>query len=137
MALETAIATANADLGSLGYLTTPGLRGKLKTTDKTSGYGQFLWTDGEPGAGLLNGYKALTSTQVPSNLTKGTGTNLHPIIFGNWSDMLINHWGAADLLVDPYTGSAAGTTRVRILQEVDIIIRNVASFAAIVDAIAV
>jgi hypothetical protein len=40
-------------------------------------------------------------------------------------------------MVDPYTGSSAGTVRVVTLQDVDVAIRNVESFATMVDALTV
>jgi HK97 family phage major capsid protein len=74
------------------------------------------------------------SNQVPSNLVKGTSSDCSAIIFGNWADLIIGQWGTVDVLVDPYTGGAAGTVRVRVLQDVDIGIRHAESFAAIKDA---
>jgi hypothetical protein len=46
-------------------------------------------------------------------------------------------WGGLDLTVDPYSGSSAGTVRVVALQDVDIALRNVESFATMVDALTV
>jgi hypothetical protein len=40
-------------------------------------------------------------------------------------------------MVDPYTGSTAGTVRVVALQDVDVQLRNVVSFATMVDALTV
>ena len=62
------------------------------------------------------------------------GSNLSAIIFGNFSDYIIGEWGAIYILIDPYTGGAAGTVRVRVLQDVDGACRRAESFAAIVDA---
>jgi HK97 family phage major capsid protein/HK97 family phage prohead protease len=133
IALETAITSANADVGTMGYLTNAKVRGKLKSTEK------FAASNGQPiyeaGNTPLNGYQAAITNAVPSNLTKGTGTNLSAIIFGNFADLMIGMWGSLDLLVDPYTGSTAGTVRVVALQDVDVALRNVESFATMVDAI--
>jgi HK97 family phage major capsid protein len=57
------------------------------------------------------------------------------IIFGNFDDLIIGQWGGLDVLVDPYTGSSAGTVRVRVLQDVDIAVRHAESFAAMKDAL--
>jgi hypothetical protein len=57
------------------------------------------------------------------------------MIFGNWADLVIGMWGSLDLMVDPYTGSTAGTVRVVALQDVDVQLRNVVSFATMVDAL--
>jgi HK97 family phage major capsid protein/HK97 family phage prohead protease len=132
--LETAIASANADVGSMAYLTNAKVRGKLKSTQK------FATTNGAPvwdlGANPINGYNAAITNGVPSNLTKGTSSGIcSAIMFGNFSDLVIGMWGTLDLLVDPYTGSSAGTVRVVTLQDVDVAIRNVESFATMVDAL--
>ncbi len=45
-------------------------------------------------------------------------------------------WGGLEILVDPYTDFAKGTTGVRALQTIDIAVRHAESFAAMKDAIA-
>ncbi|MDE8343967.1 MAG: phage major capsid protein, partial [Acidocella sp.] len=76
------------------------------------------------------------SNQVPSNLTKGTGTNLSAVIFGNWSDLIIGEWGVLEILPNPYgAGFNSGSIDIRALQSVDVNVRHVASFAAVTDAI--
>ena len=132
--LETAVAIANADVGSMGYLTNAKVRGKLKSTQKfASTNGQPVWDQGNT---PINGYRAAITNGVPSNLVKGTsGANCSAILFGNFSDLIIGMWGSLDLMVDPYTGSTAGTVRVVTLQDVDVAIRNVESFATMVDAL--
>ena len=135
--LETEVSIDNADVGVLAYLSNAKVRGKLKKTEKASNTAQYIWEQmlGDPGFGMLNGYRAAVSNQVPSNLTKGSGTALSAILFGNWADLIIGEWGAVDVLVDPFTGGAAGTVRVRLLQDVDINVRHAESFAAMKDAI--
>lgn len=129
--LESDVAIANADVGTMGYLTNAKVRGKLKTTSKVSGQNGFIWEDG-----MVNGYTAAVSNQVPSNLTKGgSGAVCSAIIFGNWSDMIIGQWGTLDLMVDPYSGSTSGTVRVVALQDVDIAVRHAVSFSAMLDAL--
>ena len=132
--LETAVATANADVGSMAYLTNAKVRGKLKSTQKFSGTnGQPVWDQGNT---PINGYRAAITNSVPSNLTKGTSSGVaSAILFGNFQDLIIGMWGSLDLMVDPYTGSTAGTVRVVTLQDVDVAIRNVESFATMVDAL--
>jgi HK97 family phage major capsid protein/HK97 family phage prohead protease len=134
VALETNVAVGNADIGTLGYLTNTKVRGRLKTTEK------FAGTSGMPvygeGAQPINGYQAGITNAVPSNLVKGSsGANCSAIIFGNFADLMIGMWGSLDIMVDPYSGSTAGTVRVVALQDVDIAVRNVESFATMVDAL--
>jgi len=133
--LETAVSVANADIGTLGYLTNAKVRGKLKKTfvNGTGGTERVWQAGNEP----LNGYRTAVTNAVPSNLSKGTGNNLSAILYGNFADVVIGMWGSLDLVVDPYAGSTAGTVRVIALQDVDMALRNVESFAKMVDAITV
>lgn len=130
--LETDVSVANADVGTLAYLTNAKVRGKLKTTSKVSGQNGFIWEGGDT---PLNGYRAGVTNSVPSNLSKGTGTNLSAIIFGNFADLILGMWGGLDLTVDPYSNSTSGTVRVVALQDVDVAVRHAESFSAMVDAV--
>lgn len=137
--LEEAIANSNADEGALAYMTNNKARRALKGTTKVSGDAGagFIWSDearDAAGYGTLNGYRSAASNNVPSNLTKGTGTNLSAMIFGNWADVLIGQWGGLDILVDKITNGTSGGTRVIALLDMDIALRREASFAAIKDA---
>ena len=71
-----------------------------------------------------------STRNVPSNLTKGSGTNLSAVIYGNFADLLIGMFGQLEILVDPYTDFAKGTVGVRALQSIDIAVRHAESFAA-------
>lgn len=133
VSLETEVAIDNADLGALAYITNARVRGRLKTTEKAINTAQFVWSDGPT---PLNGYPAFVSNQVRNDLDKGTSVGVcSAIFFGNWRDLLIGMWGTLDILVDPYTGSTAGTTRVVAMQDVDIAVRHPESFAAMLDAL--
>ena len=139
--LETELAVDNADFGTLAYLTTPGVRGYLKNTEKASGTAQFVWMDGVPPVGqqgirtdLLNGYRAYVSTQVPSTLTKGSGTNLHAVIFGNFAELLIGQWAGLDVVIDPYTSSKNALVTIVVNSWWDAAVRHAASFSAVKDA---
>jgi HK97 family phage major capsid protein/HK97 family phage prohead protease len=114
VAMETEVATDNADIGTLVYLFNPAQRGALKTTEKATNTAQFVW---EPG-NTVNGYRTETSNQVTAG----------DVFFGNFADLLIGMWAGLDLMVDPYSGSTAGTVRVVALQDIDIAVRNAVSF---------
>lgn len=138
--LEQSLALSNADAGKLAYLASTKVRRKLKSTLKISGDAGagFVWQPGtEPGIGSMNGFPAAASNNVPSNLTKGTGTGLSAMIFGNWADLFIGLWGGLDILVDPYTLSTSGGFRVVALMDVDIALRRAQSFAVIKDAVTI
>ena len=137
--LETAVANANGDVGNLAFLTNTKVRGKLRQTQEfASTNGKAVWTSqpGSQGVGDMLGYDALCSNSVPSNLVKGSsGAVCSPIMFGNWIDLIIFMWGGLDIMLDPYTGSSAGTKRVVALQDVDVGVRHTGSFAAMKDAL--
>lgn len=123
--------TANALEGSLHVLTTPGVKYSMMQTPKQSSgvEGNFIVNDPKS----VLGYNLATSTQVPSNITKGTGTNLHAMIFGNFSEWMIGQWGGIDLLVDPFTQATNGLLRVVINGYFDMNTRHASSFSAIQD----
>lgn len=131
---ETKQAVNNAARGRLGFLVTPGIRGKLKTTLKNTVSGSdYIWSD----QGTLNGYSALVSNQVPSTLTKGTSTTIcHGVVFGNWQEMIMASWGEAlDVTVDPYTLADQGMIRVIGLAMVDSNARHPKSFVVTKDVL--
>lgn len=142
ISLETALMSANVDDTNLAYLTNAAQVGALKTLKDTTG--RYLWTQ-YPGVfgqrtstpGEINGYPVARSNNVPSNLTKGTGTNLSAMIFGNWSDLIIGEWGVLEILPNPYgAGFNSGSIDIRALQSIDTALRHNVSFAAITDATA-
>ena len=132
--LETAVATANADVGNMGYLVNAKTRGKLKSTQKFTGTnGQPVW---DAGNAPLNGYQAAVTNAVPSNLTKGSSAGVaSALIFGNFADLMIGMWGTTDLMRDPYANSTSGGVRIIALQDVDVQVRNIESFSTMVDAL--
>lgn len=136
VALETDIAAADADAGSMAYMSTPGVRGALKGVQTFSGTdGSPVWTGGIAG-GEVNGYRAFATNQIPSNLTKGTSTTVaHAVIFGNWNDLIFCEWGAMVVIVDPYTLAARNLIAVTSHQMIDVAVRHPASFSAMQDAL--
>jgi HK97 family phage major capsid protein len=104
--MESAINADNADMGSMAYLTTPGVKGKAKQTQEFSGTNGFaVWRENE-----MNGYPAFASNNVKANL--GAGTNEHGIILGVWSELLIGEWGALEIITDPYRLKKQGMIEV-------------------------
>jgi HK97 family phage major capsid protein len=127
--LETAVGDANGETGQVGYISTPGLRGKLKTVERASGSG-FVW-DGNQ----MNGAPAFASTTVPSTLTKGTSAGVcHALLFGAWPELIVAEAGAVGLLVDPFALKKRGMIEITSFQICDIALRHPAAFALIADA---
>lgn len=122
---------ANADQGTLGFLTNASAWGKLMGTPKVAGQPIFILED--PGTTLL-GRRFETSEQVPSNLVKGaSGAVCSAEIYGNWAELLIGEWGVLDLFPDPYVLADSGGLAIRAFKDVDVAVRHAASFAIIVD----
>lgn len=114
VAMESAVAADNADIGNMAYVVNAAMRGALKSAEKFSGTGQTIW---EPG-NTINGYRAEVSNQIAAN----------DLFMGNFADLMIGFWSGVDLMVDPYSNSTSGTVRVVALQDVDIAVRNAVSF---------
>lgn len=126
--LETNVAGKNADLGALGYLTNSKVMGALKTVERSANTARYLYENGQ-----ANGYKVGVTNNVPSNITKGTGTSLSAMIFGNFSDLLIGQWGGLDVVVDPYTLKKKGEIETTNNAFHDVYVRRTESFAAVKD----
>lgn len=132
--LEYTVENSNANVGPMGYLTTPGIKATLKTTQQfATTNGVAVWQGGEEGQ--VNGYRAYSSKQVPSTLTKGSSTTVcHAILFGVWSQLYIGEWGALEIITDPYALKKQGMIEVTSFQMVDIMLRYPEAFAVTKDA---
>ncbi|MBQ7911899.1 MAG: phage major capsid protein [Clostridia bacterium] len=128
--LETKVNENNANKGKLAYLTNAKVNGALKTVQKGTNL-DYILSGANPN--MLNGYKYDFSNVVPAGLTKGTGTGLSAMIFGNWEDLWIGEWGGMDLVVDPYTLAASAQVRLVMNCWNDIKVVEPKSFAAIQD----
>ena len=111
---ETDVVNANADLGTLAYVTTAAIRGAMKTTAIDAGSGIMLATNNQ-----TNGYPLLVKT----NLAAKT------ILFGNFEDCVIGMWGVLDIEPDKAAKAAAGGLVLRAFQDYDIAIRHAGSFS--------
>ena len=133
--LESTVTDANALTGSAGYLTSSKIVGKLKTTQKGTNLPFIIdERNTQDGFVTMNGYRVGVSNQIPTNIAKGSGTNLSYILFGNWADLVIGHWGSLDILVDPFSLSSNRGLRVTVFRDVDLVLRNPVSFSAMLDA---
>lgn len=142
VSLEKTVAQANAEFGKLGYITSNAGRGIMKQTPKvtSSTFPIFIWEQDTPGdftmgaEGVVNGYRAMATEQIPSNLTKGSSSGVcTALIYGNWDSATYAFWSGLDLLIDPYTGSSSGNIRIVALQDCDLQFRYEQSFAKTVD----
>ena len=111
--METDVAAANADAGSLRYIINASARGALKSTEKASGTAQFVYENDE-----INGYPVIVSNQLQNN----------DALFGDFSMLIMGMWSGLDLTVDPYAGATAGTVRIIALQDVDFAVKQAGAF---------
>ena len=135
VAMETAIAAANADVNGMAYVTTPTAKGRLKTVAKT-GVGVtsvvplFLW-EGKYGLdnsndGEMNGYRAAATNQIPNN----------QLLFGNFDDVVHALWGGYDIIVNPYTLDTQAEVRITVNTFGDVAVRHPVSFCVTPDSAA-
>ncbi len=117
--------------GSVCWLGHPAVTAKLRQTPKQSSGVEGNFILGSDNAIL--GYKYLDSSLVPNDLTKGTLDPAAALIFGDFSQLMLGFYSGVDVIVDPYTGSSAGTTRLAFFQDLDIALRHDDSFAVCKD----
>jgi HK97 family phage major capsid protein/HK97 family phage prohead protease len=115
IAMETDVATANADAGSLRYIMNAAGRGGLKSTPKSTSAvaAGFVYENDE-----VNGYPVIVSNQLQGN----------DVLFGDFSQFVVGMWSGLDLTVDPYAGATAGTVRIIALQDVDYAVKQPGAF---------
>ena len=121
----------NAAIGDVNFLTNSKVKSHLAQTAKVSSTDSVMilndpWTS-------LYGYNMAVTNNVPSDLTKGTGSGLSALIAGDFSQLMVGLFSTSDVLVDPYTGGSSGAVRIRVMQEVDVAVRHAQSFAACLD----
>lgn len=111
--METDVAVANADAGSMRYIINAAARGALKSTSIVGTEPRFVYENDE-----INGYPVIVSNQLQSN----------DVLFGDFSQFVVGMWSGLDLTVDPYAGATAGTVRIIALQDVDYAVRQPGAF---------
>lgn len=99
------VGKAEADVANGKFLINYDVHSFLKSLSIDGGSGRMVLQDGR-----LDGYDFVVSNRVPSNLTKGAGSGLSAMSFGDFSEAIVAGWGAIEILVDPYTRSEYGQT---------------------------
>jgi HK97 family phage major capsid protein len=84
----------------------------------------------------LLGYGYYKTTQLPTNLTKGNGTNLSEVIFGDFSNVWLGMWGGIELLASEHTSDAFAKNQVwvRAIKEMDCVVTRPTGFCLVNDA---
>ena len=130
--LEKEVAIDNALTGRLAFLTNPKVISAMRTTPRqASGVeGNFIMND----TNQIMGYQVVSTNLVPSDLTtSGGGSALSAVVFGDYSSLMVGMFGGLDVLVDPYSNSGTGATRIAMYQDIDVAVRHPESFAALID----
>jgi len=127
---ETGTFVANANSAKMAYVVNPQTRGKLKKTKHTAGDLNYLMDK----TGEINGYGSVASNHVPSNLVKGTsGAVCSALIFGDFSQLLINQWGYMDLSVDEFSRKKEGLIEVTVNLFMDVLVKQPKAFTVVKD----
>jgi len=132
--LIKAVDVSNAMGSNPAFLTNPKVIAALRTIAKQSGgaEGNFIME----AASEILGYNVASTTLVPSNLAKGTGSALSAAIFGDFSNVMLGFWSGVDVVVDTSSLSTSGGTRLAFFQDLDVAIRHDTGFGVIKDIIA-
>ena len=111
--METDVAAANADAGSLRYIINASARGAQKAPRK------------------MLVVVSSSSTTTRSTATVTVSTSWVPTMHCSATSMLIMAmWSGLDLTVDPYAGATAGTVRIIALQMLTLLLSSLAPSAA-------
>ena len=129
---EVEIDNAAINGDTLGFLTNPKVKSKMANTVRVASTDSHMIMN-DPYNNLY-GYDIGITTNVPSDLTKGSSGSCSALIFGDFSQLMLGVFGGGpDVLIDPYTNSASGSVRIVVHQEIDIAVRHAQSFAACLD----
>ena len=120
--LQALIEEDNATEQSLGYILHPKLKAALKQIQKDAGSGRFLYENG-----LIDGVNAVSSSLVP--VLDASGTDVYPLIYGDFSQMTIGQWGAINVSINPYSADLANSVRLVLNTHADMQIANPKAFA--------
>ncbi|WP_200974436.1 phage major capsid protein [Echinicola sp. 20G] len=105
MEFITKVGKTEADVAAAKFLINWDTYGALKALKKVDSNERFV-LDGD----VIEGFDYVVSNRVPSDLTKGTGTDLSAMAFGDFTNTIVAGWGAVEILVDPYTSAGSGQT---------------------------
>ena len=137
--MYTTVKANQAMYGRSCFALTTEIEGRLQKTKRfTSSQGDAgdAIISGAPNSQMRNidGYELVTDDNLPKNLTKGTGTNLHAMIFGDFADIELGMFSGMEVMTDPYSAMETSQIRTYVRQAYDILPRHVNSFVVCLDA---
>ena len=138
--MYTTVKANQAMYGRSCFALTTEIEGRLQKTKRfTSSQGDAgdAIISGAPNTQMRNidGYELVTDDNLPKNLTKGTGTNLHAMIFGDFADIELGMFSGMEVMTDPYSAMETSQIRTYVRQAYDILPRHVNSFVVCLDAL--
>lgn len=135
--LVAAVEANNADTATSAFLVNAKTKAKLLATPKATNTAEFCWEYTDSGEGRVAGYRAITSNNVPANLSKGSAVKTcSSMIFGSFSDLIIGMWGPGlEIMTNPYSRFGTGEVEMRVLLDCDVAVRRPESFAIMNDVI--
>ena len=91
----------------------------------------------EIGKQQLASREFVVSSNVPSNLTKGSSSGTcSAVLYGNFAELFVGIWQNVEVMVDPYSDFSKATTGLRAIASLDCAVAHAESFAAIQDIVA-
>lgn len=130
LAMVSAVQTANAG-DNLAWVTNRSVTGKLEGTPKEAGYPVYCYN---AAAKSIIDRPAFATSSVSNTLTKGTGTGLSALAFGDFTRCVMAMFSAIDVFANPYSDD--GGTTLSAFLDCDFGITRPGAIAVCVDAIA-
>lgn len=129
LAMQGIVASANADLGSLGFAMHPTMATNLRGIPKFSNTATPVW-EGDYLNGNCAGYPAVASNQLSNQMStnEATGGSELGTVFGNWADCLIAQFLGFEVIVDPFALKKRGMVEATSIQMADVGFRHPESF---------
>jgi HK97 family phage major capsid protein len=136
VAMVAAVDQSNALENRLGWAGNARVTSILRRTLRSTGDTSSNWIMGDDPNTLL-GYPYQSSQNVPSNGSKGTGTNLSSLVFGDWSAVTIGYWSALDIALNTQGDSVflKGNCQIRTMATLDVQLRHANALVAMTDLI--
>ena len=83
--------------------------------------------------GTLMGYPVFVHSGIKADRTKGTGTSLTNIYFGNWKKLIIGDLLGLSFFTDPYSLSSTDSVKIRVTKRTGCVVGVPSAFTVIKD----
>lgn len=106
----TTLKSNNGVRGPISLIATPAIAARMAKISRDSGSGVFLMNADTNVA--KGGVRVFESNLLPTTLTKGSSSDCHAMIFGDFTRFIIMKWAFSALIIDPYTSSGEGIVNI-------------------------